>query len=92
MQPLDVSSGTAPFGDDFRLSCCSLGCLLVGFWDFSFLGFYRLHDIGATRLAYERGSEVSQPGLYMRNPFCLASISGWLPVFGGALALSEASL
>ena len=50
--------GGGVFG--FRFCVASLGVLLVGSWDFNFLGFYMNHNKEAKSLTFWRGSEVSQ--------------------------------
>ena len=41
-------------------SSALLGVLLVGSWDFNFLGFCMKHNKEAKSLTFRRGSEVSQ--------------------------------
>ena len=42
-----------------------LGVLLVGSWDFKFLGFYMNYNKEATGLTFRRGSKVSQVSIYI---------------------------
>ena len=51
-----------------------LGCLLVAFLDFKFLGIYSPHNMKVKRFTFRRVSDVSQ-GLSWQIARCLASFS-----------------
>ena len=52
----------------------SLGVLLVGSWDFNFLGFYINSNRDAKSLTFWRGSEVSQVQLQSAGPMMLKGV------------------